>query len=163
MRNTTEEPLLEQLLTLVSRDEARHTAYGVRYLSHVVGDLSDHERGELEDFGFEAARLLVDSRTGGSMRQSALAIWSDAGLDPQTVFQELRKEREKFANQGGDSAGPIRGFVIPTLRRIGLFSERMEGRFREMFSANFGEERAQRMNLHGELPDDLDAWVEQRV
>ena len=43
--------------------------------------------------------FLVDSRTGGSMRQSALEIWKDAGLDPQTVFLELRKEREKFAGQ----------------------------------------------------------------
>ncbi|MFP8882085.1 MAG: ferritin-like domain-containing protein [Myxococcota bacterium] len=163
MRNTTEEPLLEQLLTLVSRDEARHTAFGIKYLSHVVGDLCDAERERLEDFAFEAARLLVDSRTGGSMRQSALQIWSDAGLDPQTVFAELRKERENLVGSGQDSAGPIRGFVIPTLRSIGLFSERMEKNFREMFGANFGEERAKQMNLHADLPDDLDAWVEARV
>lgn len=163
MRNTTEEPLLEQLLTLVSRDEARHTAFGIKYLRHVVGDLSVAERERLEDFGFEAARLLVDSRTGGSMRQSALQIWSDAGMDPQTVFGELRKEREMFAQVGQDSAGPIRGFVIPTLRSIGLFSDRMEKNFREMFTANFGEERANKMNLQGDLPDDLDAWVEARV
>ncbi len=163
MRNTTEEPLLEQLLTLVSRDEARHTAFGIKYLSEVVGDLSDTKREKLEDFAFEAARLLVDSRTGGSMRQSALAIWSDAGLDPQTVFGELAKERDKLAAVAQDSAGPIRGFVIPTLGSIGLFSDRMEKNFREMFTANFGEERANRMNLHAELPDDLDAWVEARV
>ncbi len=163
MRNTTEEPLLEQLLTLVSRDEARHTAFGIKYLRQVVGDLSVAERERLEDFGFEAARMLVDSRTGGSMRQSALQIWSDAGMDPQTVFGELLKEREMFAQVGQDSAGPIRGFVIPTLRSIGLFSDRMEKNFREMFTANFGEERANKMNLQGDLPDDLDAWVEARV
>ena len=97
------------------------------------------------------------------MRQSALQIWSDAGLDPQTVFVELRKERENLVGSGQDSAGPIRGFVIPTLRSIGLFSERMEKNFREMFGANFGEERAKQMNLHADLPDDLDAWVEARV
>ena len=44
-----------------------------------------------------------------------------------------------------------------------MVSTRMEKNFREMFSANFGEERANRMNLHGELPEDLDAWVEARV
>jgi hypothetical protein len=162
MRNSTEEPLLEKLLTLVSRDEARHTAYGIRYLSHVVGDLSDERLRELEDFAFESARLLVDSRTGGSMRESALKIWSDAGLDPQTVFNELAKEREKLVGSGQDMAGPIRGFVIPTLRGIGLFSERIESHFREMFGANFGEERARGMKLDGALPADLDAWVEQR-
>jgi hypothetical protein len=163
MRNTTEEPLLEQLLTLVSRDEARHTAFGIRYLSQVVGQLTDRQRRDLEDFAFEAARLLVDSRTGSSMRESALQIWSEAGLDPQTVFQELRKERDKLAGQGQNATGPIRGFVIPTLRSIGLFGDRLEGCFREMFAANFGAERASQMNLGVELPDDLDAWVEQRA
>ena len=97
------------------------------------------------------------------MRQSALQIWSDAGLDPQTVFGELRKERDALVGTSQDSAGPIRGFVIPTLRNIGLFSDRMEKHFREMFSANFGEERANQMNLQGDLPEDLDAWVEARV
>ncbi len=46
------------------------------------------------------------------------------------------------------------------MRSIGLFSERLEGHFRDMFAANFGEERARRFNLGHELPDDLDAWVE---
>ena len=40
MRNQTEEPLLKKLLTYVSRDEARHTGYGVKYLSAVVPTLS---------------------------------------------------------------------------------------------------------------------------
>ena len=39
MRNQTEEPLLKKLLTYVSRDEARHTGYGVKYLSAVVPTL----------------------------------------------------------------------------------------------------------------------------
>jgi hypothetical protein len=163
MRNATEEPLLEQILTLVSRDEARHTAYGVKYLSHVVGDLDAREIRELEDFAFESARLLVDSRTGSTMRSSALAIWSDAGLDPKVVFGELAKERDKLQRTEGGATGPIRGFVIPTLRSIGLWSERLEGHFREMFTANFGAERAAQMNLQAELPDDLEAWVEQRI
>jgi hypothetical protein len=163
MRNATQEPLLEQILTLVSRDEARHTAYGVKYLSHVAGDLDARELRELEDFAFESARLLVDSRTGSTMRSSALQIWADAGLDPKTVFGELAKERDKLQRGEGGSAGPIRGFVIPTLRSIGLFSERLEGHFREMFVANFGEERASQLDLQRQLPDDLDAWVEQRI
>ena len=71
------------------------------------------------------------------------------------------KEREKLDTLAGGAAGPVRGFVIPTLRALGLFSERIEGHFREMFAANFGEERAARMNLGMDLPDDLDAWIEQ--
>src|SRR5688572_9389623 len=50
MRNLTEEPLLKDLLTYVSQDEARHHAYGVQYVSRCVPCLSDAAREELEDF-----------------------------------------------------------------------------------------------------------------
>ncbi len=159
MRNATEEKLLEELLTLVSRDEARHTAYGVKYLSQVVGTLPDEERDALEDFAFEAARMLVDSRQGPTLRQGVLQIFEQAGLDPKHVFAELAKERETIDRARGDAGGPLRGFVIPTLRTVGLFSERIEGHFRGMFSANFGEKRARSFNLRADFPEDLDAWV----
>ncbi len=164
MRNSTEEPLLKQLLTYVSRDEARHVAFGVRYLNEMVGHLGEVERKELEDFAFEATRLLVDSRSGGSMRTSMLEIWKTAGLDPDTVFAELAKERERInpamqQRQGAAAAGPVRGFIIPSLRAVGLFSERLEGHFRDMFEANFGE-RGRQLDLNGELPEDLDMWLE---
>jgi len=161
MRNTTREPLLRQLLTLVSRDEARHTGYGIKYLSHVKSELAASQVAELEDFAFEATRLLTDARSGPTLRQAALAIWKEAGLDPEHVFKELLKERSKIDAARDGAAGPIRGFVIPTLRAIGLYGERIEGHFREMFAANFGEERARNMNLRMDLPDDIDAWVEQ--
>jgi rubrerythrin len=161
MRDATQEPLLKQLLTYVSRDEARHCSYGVRYLSAVVGSLSEAERHQLEDFAFEAARLLVDSRSGGSMRTSMLEIWKQAGLDPQAVFAELAKEREKIdpEMQRTNVAGPVRGFIIPSLKTVGLFSERLEKHFRGMFEANFGE-RAKTMAFADRLPDDLEAWLE---
>ncbi len=161
MRNQTEEPLLKQLLTYVSRDEARHTGYGIKYLSHVVGDLDEKQVAELEDFAFEAARTLADSRSGTSMRQSALELWRQAGLDPAYAFAEIVKERDKIDAAAGGAAGPIRGFVIPTLRSLGLFSPRIEGHFLDMFTANFGEERARNMRLDLPLPDDLDTWIEQ--
>src|SRR5262245_38184987 len=44
MRNETREPLLKQLLTYVSRDEARHTGYGVKYLQSIVPTLTQQER-----------------------------------------------------------------------------------------------------------------------
>jgi hypothetical protein len=161
MRNATQEPLLKDLLTYVSRDEARHCGYGVKYLSAMVGSLSEKERHDLEDFAFEAARLLVDSRSGGSMRTSVLEIWGEAGLDPQTVFQELAKEREKIDSeiQRNSATGPVRAFIIPSLMSVGLFSERLEARFREMFEANFGD-RAKDMVFGDRLPDDLEEWVE---
>jgi hypothetical protein len=163
MRNTTEEPLLKQLLTLVSRDEARHTGFGVKYLSAVAPTLSEQERREVEDFAFEAARLLVDSRTGVSMRQSVLEIWREAGLDPEAALAEMAKDREQVIEairRSGGRRGPVRGFVIPTLRAIGLFSDRVRGHFEEMFVANIGERLGRLDGDDLELPEDLEAWVE---
>jgi hypothetical protein len=55
----------------------------------------------------------------------------------------------------------VRGFVIPTLRSIGLFSERIEGHFCDMFAANFGAEMADLSQDPADLPEDLEAWVEE--
>jgi len=162
MRNATREPLLKQLLTYVSRDEARHTGYGIKYLSHVVGTLDDAQRAELEDFGFEAARRLIDTRAGGTLRESLFQVWKDSGIDPADVIAGIADEREKMAAEvarSGGAFGPIRGFVIPTMRSVGLFSERIEGHFRELFAHNLGEERARAMEFDRGVPEDLEAWV----
>jgi hypothetical protein len=163
MRITTSEPLLKQLLTYVSRDEARHTGFGVKYLGHVVGEVPDARKAELEDFAFEAARLLIDSRSGKTMRESALEIWREAGLDPAESFQRIVQERVAVGaamGRAGGISGPVRGFVIPTLRKIGLFSERIEGHFREMFEANLGKERAAQLDYEIAFPESLEDWIE---
>ena len=165
MRNGTCEPLLKQLLTLVSRDEARHTAYGIKYLSRVVPSLTDPERSQLEDFAFESARLLIDSRAGTSMRQNVLEIWRASGIDPVDAMAKLGQEREALGlamRRSGGRMGPVSGFVIPTLRAIGLYSERIADCFAEMFQANFHTEQAGNLARNTqELPADLDAWVEE--
>lgn len=165
MRNATREPLLEQLLTYVSRDEARHTGYGVKYLSALVPRLSEAERGQLEDFAFEAARILVDSRSGTTLRDSALAVMREAGVDLEVAIAEVMKEREALRRAEPSEQprrGAVRGFIIPTLRAIGLFSERIEAHFDEMFAAMPGAGLGPISNDPRDLPADLEAWVEER-
>jgi hypothetical protein len=162
MRNQTREPLLKKLLTYVSRDEARHTGYGVKYLSAVVPTVSDEKRAEIEDFAFESARLLIDSRAGLSLRDTVLSIWSDAGVDVGAAMKALGEERAKLAKsleRSGGRFGPVRGFVIPTLRSIGLFSPRIAGHFQEMFEVNLGRAMGDLSKDPADLPEDLEAWV----
>jgi rubrerythrin len=162
MRMRTREPLLKQLLTLVSRDEARHTGYGIKYLGELVPKLSPERRAELEDFAFEAARVLVDSRSGTTLRDSAFAVMREAGLDLEAALPEILKEREAL-RPAGDSGPPrrgaVRGFIIPSLRSVGLFSPRIEACFDEMFAAMPGVGLGPIANDPRELPDDLEAWV----
>jgi hypothetical protein len=162
MRNAAQEPLLRTLLTYVSRDEARHTGYGVKYLSHVVPTLSERERASVEDFAFESARLLIDSRAGSALRDSVLRIWQDAGIDVAEVLPRLVQERARMRAElarSGGRFGPVRGFVIPTLRSIGLFSPRIQKHFEDMFAANFGPAMADLSVDPRDLPADLEAWV----
>jgi hypothetical protein len=164
MRNAAQEPLLRTLLTYVSRDEARHTGYGVKYLSHVVPTLSERERASVEDFAFESARLLIDSRAGSALRDSVLRIWQDAGIDVAEVLPRLVQERARMRAElarSGGRFGPVRGFVIPTLRSIGLFSPRIQKHFEDMFAANFGPAMADLSVDPRDLPADLEAWVDE--
>jgi hypothetical protein len=166
MRNRTGEPLLRQLLTYVSRDEARHTGYGIKYLGHVVPTLGESERGELQDFAFECTRALMASRAGLTMRDRILQVWRDAGVDPADVFRSLEKERDEIArslqSQTGGRYGPVSGFIIPTLRALGLYGERTAGLFKQMWTETQGAEAAERYaSSDAELPEDLEQWVNQ--
>ena len=145
----------------MARDEARHTGYGIKYLNAVVPTLSREERDEIEDFAFEAARLLVDPRTENSMRHSVLELWRSVGIDPAEAVKEIMADRERMmeaVQRQGVRFGPMRGFVIPTLKAIGLYSDRIRGHFDDMFQSGFG---GAGQRPEAELPEDLEVWVEQ--
>jgi P-aminobenzoate N-oxygenase AurF len=165
LRNQTREPLLKQLLTQVSRDEARHTGYGIKYLGHVVPTLCARERDQLEDFAYETTRKLMASRAGDSMRDRVMTTWRAAGVDPGDAMAQLEKERDLIAEQlarTGGRYGPVSGFIIPTLRAIGLYSERLAGHFLQMWTETQGRAAAERYaGSKAELPDDLERWVEE--
>ncbi len=164
----TEEPLLKALLRLVTQDEARHTGYGIKYLEHVIPTLPEAERGELEDFAFESARLMMDQRTGG-MGQKIFGIFHEEGLDVAGGLAELNRRRDEIRahivaerRKAGFDADPLRGFVVPTLAKIGLFSERIVPKYRDLIERNMitGFEGTIFDGTFA-LPDDLEAWVEE--
>jgi hypothetical protein len=166
MRNLTEEPLLKDLLTYVARDESRHHAYGVQYVERCVPLLGDAARTELEDFALEAARTLIDNRNQQALAGSIMPIWAEAGVDPNELFACIARERDALVRDKGvpKRLGPVQGFVIPTLRRCGLLSERVAAHFHEMLRENLGgtvvgtdlDEFLERIP---DLPRDTAAWV----
>lgn len=166
MRNLTQEPLLKDLLTYVARDESRHHAYGVQYVERCVPCLNDAERSELEDFALEAARSLIDQRNQQTFLATVMEIWNEAGIDSVALFTCLQNERDELTRNAPTRRrlGPTQGFVIPTLRRCGLLSERVAKRYHEFLRQNLSgnlvgdtvEEFLQRIP---ELPEDTAAWV----
>jgi hypothetical protein len=133
MRNLTEEPLLKELLTYVARDESRHHAYGVQYIERCVPLLDDATREELEDFALEAARTLIDRRNQHTLFSAVMQLWSEIGIDVVGLMESLRKESDGLmqTSNGPRRLGPVQGFVIPTLRRCGLLSDRVAAGFHE--------------------------------
>ncbi len=166
MRNLTEEPLLKDLLTYVARDESRHHAYGVQYVERCVPLLSDAVRTELEDFAFEAARTLIDSRNQQTLVSAVIPIWAEVGIDPGELLACVAREREELMRTQRLSRrlGPVQGFVIPTLRRCGLLSERVAAQFHDMLRTNLGssvvgEDLDEFLERIPDLPRDTAAWV----
>jgi len=165
MRNMTEEPLLKELLTYVARDESRHHAYGVQYIERCVPCLSDSERIELEDFALECARTLIDRNQQG-LFTTLLGIWQQLGVDPVAMLTSIDKERAELVGElpRGRRLGPVQGFVIPTLRRCGLLSERVASHFHDFLRQNFGgsvvgHDVGEFLEILPDLPADTAKWV----
>lgn len=157
VRLETGDPLLKQLLGLVSRDEGRHVAFGIRYLQGIADRISDRERIDAEDFAFEAVRRLKDPAIDRSIRQKLFELWELVGIDPKEAWERIWAE---FREQGviQHENDPVRDLVIPTLRKIGLLSPRIERAFDQLFQSNLPGGR----NICHDPqapPEDLFAWV----
>jgi hypothetical protein len=166
MRTLTEEPLLKDLLTYVARDESRHHAYGVQYVERCVPCLSDAERRELEDFALEAARTLIDNRNQQALAGEVMKVWAEVGIDVAEMLTCLQRELPDIVAEMGRKRrlGPVQGFVIPTLRRCGLLSERVATHYHEFLMGNLGagvvgEDVREFLDTIPDLPEDTLTWL----
>ena len=114
----TKEPLLKQLLAQVIQDEARHVHYGVIALrEHIVGELSEAERQEREDWAFEIA-LLMRNRF---MAYEVYEEWFE-GIMSREKWRKLisvAPGMEEFRTV-------MFSRLVPNLREIGLLSDRIK-------------------------------------
>ena len=113
IRQTTTDPVLRSILTLVIRDEARHVTFGVNYLESFTKTLTPQELEEREDFCLEACTVLRN-------RFKQYDVWEKWGFDIEytdkyitknalnTQFQELLFTR-----------------IMPNLKKVGLLPDRL--------------------------------------
>ena len=171
MRNLTQEPLLKDLLTYVTRDEARHHAYGVTYVSRAVPLLSQEKRESLEDFALQCASALIDRRNNATLATDVFALWQNAGLDVEAIVECARRElpeRQSRSEKNVRRFGPIQGFVIPTLKRLGLFGERVAQHFHQVLAANLernlaGDSYEEFVQNLPDLPEDTSRWALEEI
>ncbi len=119
-RETTPDPVLKDVVYLVTRDEARHVTFGVNYLEEFVSTLSQEEREERARFAYEAC---VVSRE----RLVATDVFAHFGWD---VEDARRRVLDGFVM--ATFRNLLFQRVVPNLKRIGLMTDAIRPRFEEL-------------------------------
>ncbi len=119
--------LLRQLLEYVTKDEARHVAFGNVYLSDAIADMHPDDRTEVEDFALACTKKVVAMRRGMEGFAGFDAVLRESGIDPVDFLKALHTEvAEGFqisATPG--SVHTFKGLIMPGIVRAGLVSERV--------------------------------------
>jgi hypothetical protein len=116
-RETTPDPVLKDVVYLVTRDEARHVTFGVNYLEDFIKTLSDEERDERAQFAYEACAISRE-------RLVATDVFRYFGWD---VEEARKKVLDGFVMSTFRNLLFQR--VIPNLKRIGLLTEKVRPKF----------------------------------
>jgi hypothetical protein len=119
--------LLRDLLGYVTKDEARHVAFGNMYLTERICDMHPDDRAEVEDFALEATRKVVAMRRGMEGFAGFDQVLRDSGIDPGDFIVALREEVAEglsFRNMPG-GVHTFKGLIMPGIVRAGLVSDRV--------------------------------------
>jgi hypothetical protein len=120
LKVNTADPVLQDLLELVLRDEARHVAFGVSYMEQFVKTLTPKEVEERALFAFEACRVMRER------------------IVPTDVFEhygwDVEEGRRRFL-----AAGQMDLFrnllftrIMPNLNKVGLLPESVHAKYDEL-------------------------------
>ncbi len=120
VRMTVMDPVLQNILHLVIRDEARHVTFGVNYLEQFVTTLSQEEKEDRAVFAYEACCVMRE-------RLIATDVFEEFGLDAEgararTLEAEMMEHFRNF----------LFTRIIPNLRRIGLLTDKVRPLFEEL-------------------------------
>ena len=109
---TTNEPLLKQLLRYVMSDEARHVAFGVLSLKEYYEGLTDAEMLDRQEFAFEAAVRMRD-------RFLQQEVWERMGVPVKEAIQLFKQDDPELKNQD-----PFQQLlfskIVPNCKKLGL-------------------------------------------
>jgi hypothetical protein len=114
-RRTTN-PLVCEVMRAVSRDEARHAAFGVLALRDELAQVSPRERDELEDWTWMCLEVVANGLLASMLDEVAPRHGLDASAVAQAVFtsKAFWDARYHMFNHT----------VLPNLRKLGLITER---------------------------------------
>jgi hypothetical protein len=130
LAETSKDPLLRQICTLILQDESRHMGFGMLSLPEVVGELSERERTELEEITHFA---LVRTLTG----QFPAAVFRDVGFSEAEIREIHGFRRERAAGAEGSHfrklfRRDLHGTLLANLQKVGLLTERLRPRLESL-------------------------------
>jgi hypothetical protein len=133
VRASTGCDLLRQLLAYVTRDEARHVAFGSVYLTTAIARMSPDERREVEDFALRVTKKAVALRRGTEGLDGFDAVLRECEVDPadfvRALVAEVQAGFKLMATPG--SVHTFKGLILPGIVRAGLVSERVRPAYEE--------------------------------
>jgi hypothetical protein len=148
IRDFTEHPLPRSLNAYVMKDEARHVAFGLLALQDAYRDLTEAERREREEFVIEAARLLRDRIVAEELYDN-LGLPVDECLDYLEQSQIMSVYRQQLFAR-----------VVPTVKRIGLWSDKIQQAFIDLGVLAFADFEPEEMAANDErVADELEAAI----
>jgi hypothetical protein len=120
IRDLTRHPLTRSLNAYVMKDEARHVAFGLLALRDAYRDLTEAERREREEFVVEASYLLRDRFLGEE-------VWTNLGLDVAECVGYVERAQVMSLFRMN-----LFSRVVPTVKRIGLWGDKVQRAFEDM-------------------------------
>ena len=140
MKNTTQDPLLRDLLTFVMKDESRHVGFGYLALRDSIRDLTPAEQRELEDFAYMACSAMVTKKNDqGEWVDGFLSIndvYAAMGLDPNEVTEIWQGSEEDM----NFNKFLFTDTIIPALDHLGLFTDKIRREYEGLGIIGKGDE-----------------------
>ena len=145
IRDLSTEPLGKALNAYVMQDEARHVAFGRLALCDYYPQLTDKERDEREEFAVDACYLMRDRFMGEE-------IWERMGLNVEACVTHARTSAlmQQYTRL-------LFSRIVPTIKAIGLWGQRIQKAFVDMNVIEFGEIDAEQLSRADEdVADEFD-------
>jgi len=114
------DPLIQDILELVTRDESRHVAFGVNYMQDYVKSLSQPEIEDRARFAFDACRVMRE-------RIVPTDVYVHYGFDPEEGRRHFLQagQMDMFRNL-------LFTRIMPNLSKVGLITEAVRPLYEEL-------------------------------
>jgi P-aminobenzoate N-oxygenase AurF len=133
IRDYSKNALCASVNAYVMQDEARHVAFGRLALRDYYPELTDAERREREEFVIEGCYHLRDRFNSPEMWEQLDMDWKVVGPVLDQAEGQIRFRKRLFSR------------IVPTVRDIGLWSDKVQKAFTDLGGMQYANTNAQEM------------------